>query len=394
MSVVIEAPYPHYTWPAVDPLLELRVVKQLRRSLSERDRSGVIGEYEERLGEFFGTKHALSFSSGTCALHAICVACGLGPGDEVLAPTYTFFATASPFAFEGVTVKFCDADAFGNLSVESLRNNVGPATKAVILTHMWGVPCDMRKIVDFCREHGLRLIEDCSHAHLATFEGQQVGTFGDIGVFSTNQKVLTTGEGGFAITNDIELFEEMLLVGHYNHRCRQELRKGSAHSAYALTGYGLKYRMLPLSAAIGLHQLERLDEIEDRRRANYQVLARAVESTDLFQVPTPAYAHEHGLYVFSFLVREGVANQRDTVVAHMQGLGGAEFDAPGSTKPIHNEPLFCQGRSGKPLTPTNASFPGADDFYRRLIKCPLWGYTGDEAFVQGYAQIIGMSGQR
>jgi dTDP-4-amino-4,6-dideoxygalactose transaminase len=152
--------------------------------------------------------------------------------------------------------------------------------------------------------------------------------------------------------------------------------------------------MLPLSAAIGLHQLEQLDEIERRRRANYDALALAVESTEMFLVPTPTYRHEHGLYVFSFLLREGFAGRRDAAVDHMQRLGGAEFDAPGSTKPLHREPLFCQGRPGRSLAPTTASFPGADAFCRRLIKCPLWGYAGDEEFVEGYAKIIAIAGQQ
>ena len=138
--------------------------------------------------------------------------------DQVIAPAYTFPATASPFAFDGIAVIFADADAYGNVTAAAIADRMAPNVRAVIVTHMWGSPCAMDEIAAYCRARGLLLLEDCSHAHFASWHGARVGTLADMAVFSTNQKAVTTGEGGILVTRHDRLRELALLYGHYNKR--------------------------------------------------------------------------------------------------------------------------------------------------------------------------------
>ncbi|MGH3992948.1 MAG: DegT/DnrJ/EryC1/StrS family aminotransferase, partial [Pseudonocardiaceae bacterium] len=262
----LDIPRPHYQWPAVTTGLEDAVRAQLHRSLSDRDASGVIGEFEAAFARFVGAAHAVSFASGTSAIHAMSRIAGLRPGDAVIAPAYTFFATATPFAYDSIEVRFADANRYGNVTAATLDETAMPAVRAVIVTHMWGNPCPMEEIAEFCRTHDLLLLEDCSHAHFASWQGQRVGTFGDMGVFSTNQKAITTGEGGVLVTANDRYRELALLFGHYNKRCQKEIDPSAEYYPYAFTGMGLKHRITTLGAAIGVHQLDHAADIETRRR--------------------------------------------------------------------------------------------------------------------------------
>jgi dTDP-4-amino-4,6-dideoxygalactose transaminase len=236
-------------------------------------------------------------------------------------------------------------------------------------------------------------VEDCSHAHFATVNGQRVGTIGNAGVFSTNQKALTSGEGGFLLTNDRRTYERAILFGHYNDRARAEVREASLQR-YALTGLGLKYRATTLAAAILINQLGKAQEIEDRRRQNYECFFDAVARHGRLQNLVPPYEHEAGLYVFPFLAEDEVTRHR--LLEWTASQGCADFDAPGSTRPLFNEPLFRSpgGRfdievSFEPRTDDlRADFPEAIDFFSRMVKVPLWGYQGDEQDVSMVVKLL------
>jgi dTDP-4-amino-4,6-dideoxygalactose transaminase len=263
-SKSVTIPGPHYQWPSRDRTLDEAVLDQLHRSLSDVDASGVIGEFERAFAAFAGVRHAVSFASGTAAIHAMSRIAGLKPGDAIVAPAYTFLATASPFGFDGVEVLFADADLNGNVTAESIARCLRPDVKAVIVTHMWGHPCAMTDIGALCADRGLLLMEDCSHAHFASWAGRRAGTFGDMAVFSTNQKAITTGEGGVLVTSNDRYRELALLYGHYNKRCLKEISSEAEYYPFAFTGMGLKHRLTTLGAAIGLHQLARAGDIEKR----------------------------------------------------------------------------------------------------------------------------------
>jgi dTDP-4-amino-4,6-dideoxygalactose transaminase len=394
----IPVPQPHFTWPNISPDLVAALIAQASRSLSEPDGSGVTAMFEQEFAAFYGTRFGVAFASGTSALHAMCNAASLPEGAEILCCTYGFFATVSPFAYEGIRPVFCDSDNFGNPSVASLRQNLTPRTRAVIVVHMWGNPCDMDSIVTFCEEHDLLLLEDCSHAHFATWGDRRVGTFGKMAVFSLNQKAITAGEGGILITNDERCRDYALLSGHYNARCKRQLNPTQPYYAYWRTGMGLKHRPHPLSMAVALHQLRSRTDIETRRRHNLEQLAGAASQAGVLQplVIDPALGR-HGLYVLAFRVNNAVTSlTRDQLHNILHDEGATEFDIPNSTRLMYDEPLFRRTRRNQPwdgmsdLLPTRpeADFPVAARVRDTLVKLPLWGYDGDEEIVNLYCEAI------
>lgn len=390
---ILSADAPHYQWPAPDPSLDAAVLTQLRRSLSDRDASGVIGEFERAFAAFVGMPYAISFASGTAAIHAMSRIIGLKPGDAIIAPAYTFFATASPFGFDGVEVLFADADAYGNVTAESIGRCLRPDVKAVIVTHMWGNPCEMGEIAALCADRELALLEDCSHAHFASWEGQRAGTFGDMAVFSTNQKAITTGEGGVLVTRHERYRDLALLYGHYNKRCLAEIGQDAEYYPFAFTGMGLKHRITTLGAAIGLHQLERAGDIEARRRA---VLSTFIASLDgnpvIIPAIVPADHGQHGLYVIGLRFQSKNATvSRDEFVTLCVAEGAREVDAPGSTRDISAEPLFARRDPFAPWRPTHpvaCELPGVLAFQESFIKIPIWGYPGDTELVEAYLAVL------
>lgn len=393
LDTVPAAPAIAYAWPHVDAGLRAAVSRQLTRSLSDRDARGVIGEFERAFADFAGTRHAVAFSSGTSALHAMCVAAGLEPGDEVIAPAYTFFATASPFAYEGVRVVFADADDLGNIDPMDLERKLTARTRAVIVTHMWGNPADMTAIAAFCDRHGLPLLEDCSHAHFASWRGRRVGTFGAMAVFSTNQKAITTGEGGVLTTDDDRLRDLALLHGHYNKRARTEIDPGRPYYPYALTGMGLKSRPTTLGAAIGLDQLAKADQIERRRR---EILGAFTDALRDNPVVSPVLVDPvdgaHGLYVLPLRYHFDAATIGIGRFVDRLTAAGADFDIPGSTGIIAGEPLFHRPNRSSDWDQVPAvahtAHPGAERFLGAFFKAPLFGYPGDQAAVDHHLATL------
>ena len=390
----IDIPGPHYRWPYIDDSLEDAIRAQLHRSLSDVTADGIIGEFEAAFAAFAGAPHAVSFASATAAIHGMSRIAGLRPGDAVIAPAYTFPATASPFAFDGIEVIFADADACGNVTAATIADRMAPNVRAVIVTHMWGIPCAMDEIAAGCRARGLLLLEDCSHAHFASWRGARVGTLADMAVFSTNQKAVTTGEGGVLVTRHDRLRELALLYGHYNKRSKAEISPDAPYYPYADTGMGLKHRITTLGAAIGVHQLARSADIEARRRAALDRIAKGLAGNPVISpVTVPAENGQHGLYVVGlrFCPRNATVT-RDEFAALCVAEGATEVDVPGSTRDISREPLFARRDANAdwdhPAVPAPSPMPGAADFQSRFIKLPAWGYEGDNILTEAYLAAL------
>jgi len=390
----LDLPGAHYRWPDIDASLEQAILVQAHRSMSDRDATGVIGEFETAFAAFAGATHAVSFSCATAAIHAMARIANLKPGDAVIAPAYTFLATASPFAFDGIEVIFADADEYGNVTAAHLQDAWAPHVRAVIVTHMWGNPCPMTDIASFCRSHDLLLFEDCSHAHFASWSGQRVGTFADMAAFSTNQKAITTGEGGILTLRHQHDRDLAVLYAHYNKRALAEIDPASDLHAFAFTGMGLKHRMTTLGAAIGVHQLARAKDIETRRRTN---LSRFIDTLAtnpvLTPIVVPADLGEHGLYVIGLRFHPDNATvTRDEFIDLVIAEGATEIDAPGSTRDLSGEPLFRRRDPNEPWVPrpagTPRDLPGVRRFEQTFLKVPIWGYPGDTELVDGYLAAL------
>jgi perosamine synthetase len=308
----------------LDEQSEAAIMRQLQRSISIYDRSGVIERLEDELCEYHGITHAVLTSSGTAALHSMYAACGLGPGDEVIVPAYTFFATVTPLLHLGVTPILADCDESGNLDPRDVAQRITERTKAVVVTHMWGVPAAMPELKAITDEHGLMLLEDASHAHGASIAGQRVGTFGRAAAFSMNgPKPMSAGEGGFVLTGDDEVYYRVLLHGQYNKRCRSELPRDHPLYHYAVTGMGLKFRIHPLAASIALDQLGRLDYLNVRASTTAYLCERLSELPGIIvpELPPGARASWYGLplqYATNELERTG----RSACRALPRGIAG------------------------------------------------------------------------
>jgi dTDP-4-amino-4,6-dideoxygalactose transaminase len=314
-----------------------------------------VREFERRLAERWGARHALAVSSGTAALHTALMACGIGPGDEVVVPVMTYVATALAVMQAGAVPRFVDADPqTWNIDPAGVEAVVNERTKAVIPVHMGGVPCDMHALRAIAERHGLRIIEDAAHAHGSTLEGRWLGTWGDVGCFSFGSpKTMTTGEGGMLLTDDPELFrrarmamnlgectpdgQPTLEIDHFSPEARLDYRM-----------VGWNYRMSVAQASLGLGQLARLERIRAARRRNAAHLREAlatVEGIALQRVPAGA---EPCYYTFPTALDERASLGRGEL---LQGLAREKIDF----RLWSNLPLAAHDVFGQP-----GSFPVAE----------------------------------
>jgi dTDP-4-amino-4,6-dideoxygalactose transaminase len=259
------------------PLTDIEVPEQDVQAVMECLESGWltmgprIAAFEDALSGYVGATHAVTVSSGTAALHLSCLAAGLGPGDEVIVPAFTFVASAAAVRYVGATPVLCDVyspDRF-NLDPTDVARRITPRTKAVVAVHFCGYAAPVRELRALCDEHGLTLIEDCAQAIGATVdaEGAQAGTVGQLGAFSFfSKKQLCVGEGGMVATASQELADRVRLLRSHALTSSTWDRHRGHDPAYDIVDIGFNYRMDEPRAALGLSRLQRLPaSIETRR---------------------------------------------------------------------------------------------------------------------------------
>jgi perosamine synthetase len=232
-----------------------------------------IDDFEAGFARYCGTEYALAVSNGTTGLHLTLAALGLGPGDEVIIPDLTFVATANAVAYTGATPVLADIDA-DTLCIDpdSVKSLISARTKAIIPVHLYGHPADMDALTEIANAHDIALIEDAAEAHGAEYKGRRVGGLSKCGVFSFyGNKVITTGEGGMLTTND----------GEFHQRARR-LRDHamSPQRRYFHEERGFNYRITNLQAALGVAQLERIDDFLDRRTEIMRWYEQEIATTD------------------------------------------------------------------------------------------------------------------
>jgi perosamine synthetase len=387
---------PHFTWPPMSEGVRQAVARQLDDALSIYDRSGVVAVLEDALQEYLGVRRVLLTSSGTVALYSAYASCGVGSGDEVIVPAYTFLATATPLFHLGAVPVLADSDHTGNIDPIDVENRITSRTKAIIVTHMWGLPCDMAALTQAAAKHGVALLEDASHAHGATYGGRKVGSFGAASAFSLNgPKPLSAGEGGFLATNDDEIYYRALLHGHYNKRCRNEIPDDHPLRAYATTGMGLKFRIHPLAAAIALEQLRHLEEYLSGRAAMAAHMLKQLSGIPGIDVPDWYDEDRAAWYGFPLLFRPDDLDGLpvESFYNALKAEGCIEVDQPGSTCPLNLHPLF---QDPSPLFPAYADkisyqpgdFPVAERVHHNTIKLPVWHRPEDRTLVDQYIAAI------
>jgi perosamine synthetase len=261
---------------------------------------GAIAEFEKKFAQLVDTKYALAMNSGTASLHSAYFAAGVKPGTEVIVPGYTFFATAAPILQCGGRPVFCDVNPETLLAdPDDVERRITPRTRAICVVHLWGNPAPMDRFADIARRYNLTLIEDCSHAHGALYQGRPVGSWGHIGCFSLQgPKAVSAGEGGIAVTNDPVLFDRMLALGHYG-RMNGQAKKTFDTDFLTL---GVKYRPHLYGIHLALGSLSRLKELNRRRQRNYDILCSELADCEAIQpVKTTPEATRGGF--LEFIVR-------------------------------------------------------------------------------------------
>jgi perosamine synthetase len=277
--------------------------------------------FEQEFSHFLGEgAHSVATSSCMAALHLACVHFGIGPGDEVIVPAQTHTATVHAVEWVGARPVFVDCDRLtGNLTAQDIAAAVTPRTKAILLVHFLGVPCDMQAILQVANRHGLRVIEDCALALGARIDGRHVGLFGDAGCFSFYPvKHMTTGEGGMFVSRHPEAAVAVRAMRAFG---------VDRSNGYDVPTLGLNYRMSEISAALGRVQLGRLPESLRRRAENFAALRHgllAIGKLDVLGTSAPALRSSHYCLV---AVLHADAPPRNDVLARLkaQGVGTSVY---------------------------------------------------------------------
>jgi perosamine synthetase len=371
-----------------------QIAKQMRwgfTTLATRD--GPVREFEDAFAALTGCKHALAMNSGTAALHSALFAVGVGPGDEVIVPSYTWHATVSAILCCGGKPVFCDINPT-TLTADpaDVERRITPRTKAIMVVHVWGNPGALDALRDVADRKGVALVEDCSHAHGATYRGKSVGAWGDIGCFSLQGgKAVSAGEGGVAVCNKREYYARMLALGHPV-RAGVELRE---EFGLCVIHLGPKYRPHLFGAVLALSGVRKLDRLNSLRRHNWQLLCDELAGCDeVTPVAMLPGAQRGGFLEFKLILsrdRLRVDGSKFVEAAKAEGvpLSGDRYGA------LHRILAF---RKGGPITldmltaapeqlPPVVELPNTDALAGRVVTLPAFTDV-PEAFIRQCAAAL------
>lgn len=309
-----------------------------------------IREFEGNFAKYHDADYAIALNSATAGLHVALAAVGVGPGDEVIVPPYTFTATATSVLMHNAIPVFVDvAPMTYCLDPTKIEAAITPSTKAIIPVHLLGHPADMDAIMKLACEHGLAVIEDCAQAPGAKYKGKLVGTMGDAGVFSFQEtKNMMTGEGGMVITKDAELAERCRMVRNHG----EAIIEGKKRS-YISNIVGWNYRMTEIEAAIGNEQLKKLDRLNDIRIKNSKFLSKKLPKIDGISVPYEDPNILHVYHVYGMLYEEEKTDVPRKTIIDALNAEGIPFGT-GYPHPLYENPVFKEkvayGEHGCPFT--------------------------------------------
>lgn len=316
--------------PVYEPLIgetERRYAAEAVASTWISSKGPFIERFETEFADFCSCANGIGTCNGTVSLHLALVALGVGPGDEVIVPTFTYVASVNAITYTGATPVFVDSDPRSwNVDPRLIGEKITPRTKAIEVVHLYGSPTDMDAVLVVARAHGIAVVEDAAEAHGAEYKGRRVGSLGDLASFSFfGNKIITTGEGGMVVTNDAGLAA----------RCRHLRGQGvSPTRTYWHDVVGFNYRMTNVAAAIGCAQLERVGDVLVRKRT---IAARYASA--LANVPGVAFQEEapwaHNVWwMVSILVDPSL---RDPLMEHLKenGVDTRPFFHPAHTLPMY-----------------------------------------------------------
>lgn len=330
------------------------------------------------MAAYVGVKHAIAACNGTAALHLIVRALGLGPGDEILVPSFTFAATINAFLFEGCRPVFVEIDPVTkNLDPRDAERRITPRTKAIMVVDVFGHPADWDAIERIAQKHGLRVIDDCCEALGSEYRGKKIGGFGDAGAFSFYpNKQMTMGEGGVVVTNNDEVAR---LVRSLRNQGRGEMGIWLEHERL-----GYNYRLDEMSAALGVTQLQRLESFLAKRTRVAEMYAEHLRRVP--EVEAPRVMPEVRMSWCLYVVTLAPHLHRDPVMASMEEQG---IPTRGYFEPVHLQVYIRQQFGYK-----EGDLPVTEDVARRTIALPFFNNLSEEQVrrvIEGLAQAVKQS---
>ena len=351
------------------PLIEQSEIDEVVASL----KSGWLGtgpkvhQFEEMFKKYKRVKYAMALNSCTAALHLSMITIGIKPGDEVIVPTMTFAATANAVIHAGGKPVFvdCEKDTM-NIDAEDIERKITHKTRAIIPVHFAGRPCRMDRIVDIAERHNLKIIEDSAHAIEAEYKGKKTGTFGEIGCFSFYvTKNIVTGEGGMAVTNNEDYANKIKILGlHGMSKDAWKRFSDEGYKHYQVVYSGFKYNMMDIQAAIGIHQLPRVEKYWKRRKEIWNRYNKAFKNLRVF---TPAAVEpntKHAYHLYTLLIDiDKLKINRDQFLDEMtkRNIGvGVHYIA------LHLHPYYQKTYGYK-----RGDFPIAEWISDRTVSLPL-----------------------
>ena len=308
-----------------------------------------VAEFENNFAKYIGVKHAIATSNGTTALHTALLAHGIGPGDEVMTTPFTFIATANAIKIVGAKPVFVDIEEKSfNLNPDLIEAAITTKTRAILPVHLFGLPADMEKIQKIANKHNLIIIEDACQAHGAAFDEQKVGSFGT-GCFSFYPtKNITTGEGGIITTNDLNIANKI----------RKLINHGSEKKYYH-DSLGYNFRMTDIAAAIGIEQLKKIDQFNQKRKENATLLSKILK--DKPGIVLPLITEGHSLHQYTIRIMPELGKNREEIIEILKqnGINSSVF----YPLPVHKQKSFVEYN--------NLTLPVAEKVSKQVLSLPI-----------------------
>lgn len=381
-------------WPVLTSEDETAVIDVMRDGDISTHR--VIRELEDDYKQYFDMPYALAHNNGTSALMTAFWAIGLKPGDEVLVPSATFWASVLPLVWVGATPVFCESepDRLG-LDVVDMESKITSKTKAIVVIHLWGLPSKMTEIFALAKKHNLKIIEDASHAQGAIWRERPCGTLGDIAVFSLQGgKLAPAGEGGILLCRDYEYWERAVCFGDITRIIELE----TPARRFAATSYGIKTRIAPLSAAIARSQLKKLAANNQQRNENLNYLSQGLEKLGVHTFLAPS--HTQRVY-FEYLIRPDADQIGMTLDAFIKALQAEGCIAALPRYPLlHQQPFFAEGEYRKVMRPSadealpdyrKVHLPVTERANSSMMKLPSFPWAKKELldqYIRAFEKVI------
>ena len=278
-----------------------------------------IEEFEKKFSEFCGVKHGISCCNGTVALHLALEALGIGKGDEVIIPTFTMIATCNAVIYTGAKPVLVDSERESwNIDPGKIEEKITDKTKAIMVMHTYGHPCDMDIILELAKKYDLKVIEDAAEAHGAEYRGKKIGSLGDVSCFSFYaNKIITTGEGGMVVTNNDKIAE----------RVRYLKDQAYSEPRFFHKEVGFNYRMTNLQAAIGLAQTEKIEELIEKRRRNAELYNSLLKDVKGVKLPVEREGVKNVYWMYGVLIKKEFGVSKEEVMEKLKekGIGTRSF---------------------------------------------------------------------